>query len=196
MSDDMLKWIDDPFEKLDRAGSEATQTIKDALEAKIAEYETRKADMDSLFPQEISNDDKMRNTAALKSPMGEVLKEFAYPMHDAKKELNEALAETADGPWGDPRERKLQQTITNIHAVAKHLFHIDGYDDGYDVDELFVGVQPLGNMFRVEVTYAGFTTTIKEPTLTEALEKMLAKLMTHVSRRLEEAMRITAALDP
>jgi len=189
------KWINDPFALLDveGMGAEVTQATRDAFEAQSAAATTRKAIMDDIFP---ADEEKMRNTLDLKSPMGEVLKEFAYPMHDEVKKNDDPqkIADAAVKQIGDDHVRKLQRTITNIHAVAKHLFHID--DASYDAEELFVGVQPSGTYWRVEVTYAGFTHTTKSPTLTEALEITLSKLMSKVSHRIDEGTRLVAAITP
>lgn len=100
------------------------------------------------------------------------------------------LADTPD----EQRERKIRCTLSNIHAVARHLLGVGMTHE--ENDDLFVGVQPLGDAWRVQVAYAGFELRMKEPTLTEALEKTLAKLMTHVGRRLDEDTRLLAVLDP
>lgn len=180
------EWIDDPFAKLDEMGldmrSEISQVTTDAYEAKIAEAPAREAAMNSIFPREVSDEEKMRNTTDLKSPMGEVMKEFAYPMHD----------EDRPSKSRDEREQLVQRTIANIHAVAKHLLSLNETD----AEELYVGVQPLGNFWRVEVKYAGFVLSVKEPALGAALEKTLAKLVANVGRRLDDGMKLIAALDP
>jgi hypothetical protein len=87
--------------------------------------------------------------------------------------------------------QQLQRTLSNIHAVARHLLNVDE-----DEDELFVGVQPLGSAWRTEVRYAGFKLITKDNTLSGVLERTLSKLMTNVGRRLDEGTRLLAALNP
>jgi hypothetical protein len=89
-------------------------------------------------------------------------------------------------------EQKIQRTLANIHALAKHLLVV------HEVDamRLFVGVQPLGNGWRVQVSYSDFNMEVKTDKLDDALDDMLRKLMNHVSRRLEEGTRIVSALGP
>lgn len=87
-------------------------------------------------------------------------------------------------------EEKIQRTLANIHAVAKHLLVVNEID----AMRLFVGVQPFGHGWRVHVSYADFQMEVKEDKLDDALNGTLQKLMSHVSRRLEESTRIISAL--
>lgn len=126
--------------------------------------------------------EKAANTAALVNPHGVLVgttdpDEMDGGARYAQQQIGQA---------------KLQRTLANIHAVARHLFNITDVD----AEELYVGVQPLGNVWRVQVSYAGFDLRVKEPFLTEALEKTLAKLMTQVGRRLDDDTRLLAALNP
>jgi hypothetical protein len=63
-----------------------------------------------------------------------------------------------------------------------------------DAMRLFVGVQPLGKGWRVQVSYGDFAMEVKEDKLDAALDETLKKLMSQVSRRLEESTRIIATL--
>lgn len=87
-------------------------------------------------------------------------------------------------------EERIQRTLANIHAVAKHLLVVNEID----AMRLFVGVQPFGRGWRVHVSYADFQMEVKEDKLDDALNGTLQKLMSHVSRRLEESTRIISAL--
>ena len=90
------------------------------------------------------------------------------------------------------KERATQRMLANIHAVAKHLLNVG---DHAVERKLFVGVQPLGQSWRVQVSYADFVMGVKSPSLDEALEKVLQKLVSEVSSKLEESTRIISALD-
>lgn len=135
--------------------------------------------------------EKDANTKALVSPHGQLasVEDFSS---GRSKSTSRVLQQLADTP--DERERQIQRTLSNIHAVARHLFGLG--PDSRDADDLYVGVQPLGNAWRVQVTYASFELRVKEHTLTDALEQTLAKLMDPVLKRLDEGTRLVAVLDP
>jgi|GEM_PF-4544239 len=91
----------------------------------------------------------------------------------------------------DDEGHKLKHTLTSIHAVARHLLNLDVLA----AKDLFVGVQPLGSAWRVEVKYAGFMLQESAFSLPAVLDQTLAKLMGRVSERLEADTRMIKTLN-
>ena len=79
----------------------------------------------------------------------------------------------------------MQRKLAFVHALAKHLLNVFN-DDA----QLFIGVQPLGRSWRVQVSYEGFLLQKEAADLPSALELMLQHLAKAVSQRLEDGSRL------
>lgn len=84
---------------------------------------------------------------------------------------------------------EVQRTLSNIHAVARHLLNVESEDE-----QLYVGVTPSGVSWKVVVSYQGFRTVKSAAKLGDALDQMLQDLTSRVSRKLDEGMRIVAMM--
>jgi len=73
-----------------------------------------------------------------------------------------------------------------IHALTKHLFHIP--ED--QASEIFIGVQPRGERWRVRVTHPSFFMEEEAEKLSEALDTMVEKLTAKVTTKLEEGAKL------
>jgi len=98
--------------------------------------------------------------------------------------LQDILGQRAEMP--EAGEKVIQRKLGFIHALSKHLLHVNDID----AQNLFVGVQPLGNGWRVQVSFSGFLLEKKALDLSDALEQALQHLMEGVSKRLEEGAQL------
>lgn len=83
-------------------------------------------------------------------------------------------------------EREITRRLSYIHALAKHLLRV-GDDLAH---QIFIGVQPNGEAWNVQVGYAGFLLEKSAAKLSDALEMVLTSLIESVSHQMEEAARL------
>jgi len=76
--------------------------------------------------------------------------------------------------------------ISFIHALTKHLFNIP--ED--QAQEIFIGVQPRGERWRVRVTSPSFFMEEEAEKLSEALGTMVEKLTAKVTAKLDEGAKL------
>jgi hypothetical protein len=97
--------------------------------------------------------------------------------------------ETAANGEVENDELEIQRKFSFIHALTKHLLRVSASS------EIFIGVMPLNNGWKVQVNYAGFLLSQQAEKLSDALDMVLEGLTGSVSMHLEEGMRLLSKSD-
>lgn len=82
--------------------------------------------------------------------------------------------------------RSVDNAISFTHALTKHLLHVPNED----APHILIAVLPLGETWKVRVTYRGFHIESSGTTLTESLEKIIEDLTARVSAQLDEGVKL------